>query len=257
MPKQRARAADASYGIITFGDHRQRDRRAELSDALADAPIPPDELPSNLGLYVTPQLLSRFLLMDRLYQQILEVPGIVVEFGCRWGQNLALFSSLRGIYEPFNRHRRIVGFDTFRGFPAVSDEDGPLLRPGAYAVPDGYEEYLSRILALQEAEGGLPHLTRFELVVGDVTETLDSFLADHPETVIALAYFDLDLYRPTKACLETIRPRLTRGSVLGFDDLNAPEAPGETLALREVFGLDRYRLRRSPFNARASYLVID
>ena len=50
---------------------------------------------------------------------------------------------------------------------------------------------------------------------------------------------------------------MTRGSVLGFDEINAHECPGETLALKEVFGLDRYRIRRHPFNSRSSYLVVE
>jgi hypothetical protein len=33
--------------------------------------------------------------------------------------------------------------------------------------------------------------------------------------------------------------------VIGFDELNSPEFPGETLAVREVFGLDRARLQRT------------
>jgi hypothetical protein len=67
----------------------------------------------------------------------------------------------------------------------------------------------------------------------------------------------MDLYKPTRQCLELLKPHLTRGSVLGFDEVNTPETPGETVALREVFGLDRYSLRRSPITSRTSYLTID
>ena len=33
------------------------------------------------------------------------------------------FASLSSILEPYNFRRRIIGFDTFRGFPAPSEED--------------------------------------------------------------------------------------------------------------------------------------
>jgi hypothetical protein len=39
-------------------------------------------------------------------------------------------------------------------------------------------------------------------------------------SIVAFAYFDFDLYEPTKGCLLTIKDRLTRGSILGFDELN-------------------------------------
>jgi hypothetical protein len=45
--------------------------------------------------------------------------------------------------------------------------------------------------------------------------------------------------------------------VLALDELNTPEFPGETLAFREVFGLDRYQLRRSRYLPDRTYLVVD
>ena len=195
--------------------------------------------------------------MDFLYRQIVETQGVVLDLGCRWGQNSAIFCGLRGVYEPFNRLRKVVAFDTFGGFPSTAPEDGAEMLPGAYAVTPGYDARLRELLALQEAESPLGHLRRFEVVRGDASQTLEQYLERNPETIVALAYFDFDLYEPTKRCLELIRDRLTRGSVVGFDEINAHECPGETLALKEVFGLDRYRIRRHPFNSRASYLVVE
>jgi hypothetical protein len=94
-------------------------------------------------------------------------------------------------------------------------------------------------------------------VKGDATVTLDEYLDKHPETIIALAYFDFDLYEPTKKCLTRIRDHFTKGTVIGFDELNWPSFPGETLAVKEVFGLSRYKIHRSPSNPSPSYIVID
>ena len=58
-------------------------------------------------------------------------------------------------------------------------------------------------------------------------------------------------------CLEAIKPRLVRGSILAFDELNDPDSPGETLALMEVFGLNHIRLRRHPYTARTSYFIVE
>ena len=79
----------------------------------------------------------------------------------------------------------------------------------------------------------------------------------NPETIIALAYFDFDLYEPTKECLMAIKTRLVKGSILGFDELNDPDSPGETLALMEVFGLENVQLKRFPFASRVSYFVLN
>jgi hypothetical protein len=82
-------------------------------------------------------------------------------------------------------------------------------------------------------------------------------LKENPQTIISLAYFDFDLYEPTKYCLEAILPHVTKGTVIGFDEVNDKTTPGETVAVREVFGLDRYAIKRYRWNARTSYLVIE
>jgi hypothetical protein len=222
-------------------------------------PIPPNELLSQLGLFLNRQTLSRILFMHDLYQQIVPIHGVVMEFGVRWGQNLALFSSFRGMYEPYNYNRKIIGFDTFAGFPSIAPEDGDdsIAEVGAYGVSDNYEAYLETVLNYHETESPLSHIRKHELVKGDATVTLEKYLQDHPETIIALAYFDFDLYEPTKKCLTLIRDHLTKGSVIGFDELNWATFPGETLALKEVFGLNRYSIRRSPLNPTPSFIVID
>jgi hypothetical protein len=243
--------------ILTFGDNEEKHRRGQLLDLLKNCPIPGGELLVNLGLFLTPQTLSRILFMDFLYRQILEVQGIVIEFGCRWGQNLALFSAMRGIYEPFNRLRKIVGFDTFEGFHRVCDKDGGKMAPGMYSVTPGYERYLEKIIALQEQESPLAHLKKYEIVKGDAGVCVRDYFERNPETIVSLAYFDLDLYEPTRDCLLAIKDRLTPGSILGFDELNDPVTPGETLAFKEVFGLTGHAIRRYPYNSRTSYVLLD
>jgi len=252
-------APDERLGITTYASDDERAHRSEMVDLLRSAPIPNDQLLSNLGLFLESKNLARILFMDFLFRQIVPVHGVVMEFGTRWGQNVALFAALRGIYDPFNRHRKIIGFDTFEGFPEITPEDGSssIMHEGNLAVPEDYQSFLDTVLESHEQLNPLAHLRKFELRAGDATVELPRYLEDAPETIVALAYFDLDLYEPTRQCLEILRPRLVRGSVLGFDELNDPDSPGETLALMEVFGLDHVRLRRLPQVSRASYFVVE
>lgn len=255
--RKSAKTQRPAAGILTFGTADQAARHRGLRRLVAECPVPDSELARNMGLFLVPQTLSRVLFMDFLYRSALETQGIVMEFGCRWGQNLSLFSALRGIYEPFNRLRKVVGFDTFAGFPKVGRHDGALVSAGGYATTAGYEAYLERVMSLMEAESPLAHIKKYDLVKGDVTRSLPAYLKANPSTVIALAYFDLDIYAPTKACLRAIRDRVTRGTVIGFDEVNDETTPGETLALMEEIGLPNVRLKRWPWSARTSYLVVE
>lgn len=253
----RVNQSDANKTI--YSSDAEMERRAEFDDLFWNSPIPRNEILGNIGLFIKRQELSRILYMQELYIKIVPVHGIVVEFGVRWGRNLGLWSSFRGMYEPFNYNRKIVGFDTFTGLSNVVAKDGThrMAEAGTFATAENYEAYLDEVMKYHEAESPLGHIKKYEIIKGDVRETLPAYLHTHPETIIALAYFDLDLYEPTRACLETIRPFLTRGSVLAFDELNYEPFPGETVALREIMGLDRYAIRRSVHTPVPAYLVIE
>lgn len=235
----------------------EAENKKAFAASLKETRIPNEELLDNLGLYLTRQALSRINFIQKLYERIVPVHGVVMEFGVRWGQNISLFSVLRGIHEPFNYNRKIIGFDTFSGFPSVAEEDGASVKKGDYSVPSGWQDDLEKILYFHEQNAPIPHKKKHELVVGDATLMLPAYLDKHPETIVALAYFDFDIYEPTKKCLEAILPHLTKGSVLAFDELNCEQFPEETAAVREVLGLSKYAIRRDPSNPLMSYLIIE
>jgi hypothetical protein len=222
------------------------------------SPIPDRETLANLGLFHVRSSYTRMLFMYKLYLKALTTHGVIMEFGVRWGQNLALFTTFRNIHEPYNLSRKIIGFDSFEGFPSISEQDGEAgaVHVGALSVTTDYEVYLEEILSAHEQLGPRSHIKKHELVKGDVIETLPAYFNDHPETIIALAYFDLDLYEPTKKCLELIRPHLAKNSIVGFDELVLGEFPGETRALKDAWGLSDFEIVRDPISPQQSYLVV-
>ncbi|GGF70372.1 hypothetical protein GCM10007301_32680 [Azorhizobium oxalatiphilum] len=203
--------------------------------------------------------LSRLMYFNDRYKEIVGTTGVICEFGTLYGGTLSTLINLRGMYEPYNYLRRIVGFDTFSGFTDdlsdVERESG--LHAGGYATPSGYERELERVLAAHEQNSPISHLRKFELVKGDVTETFDTWLEVNPSAVISMAIFDMDAYAPTKHVLERILERMPKGSLLCFDELNYPNFPGETVAVREVLGLHNLRLRHDPNNTTMSWCVVE
>jgi hypothetical protein len=209
------------------------------------------------NVFLRRQTLSRILYLNSLYQRIVEIPGVVLEFGCRWGASLPVLMGLRGVYEPFNFTREIVGFDTFEGLYGVSDIDGSRVSEGAFDVSAGYEETLTKILELHATDSPLPDLMRAYVVKGDARETFPTWLSDNRHAVIAMAIFDMDIYLPTREVLQLVVPRLTKGSLLVFDELSTAAFPGETQAVDEVFGLNRLRLQRLPVAPTCAFAVYE
>lgn len=247
------------HDAIVLSSASEKEIQKDFVRLLKEAPLPDDELLPNLGLFLSSKNLSRILFFSEIYRKILHSHGIIAEFGVRWGQTLSVMAALRGIFEPFNRHRKIVGFDTFEGFRGVGKEDGELCKceDGSFSVPPGYEKYLERILLLQEHLNPVQHLRKFELVKGNAVETVPDYLKRHPESIISLAVFDFDIYLPTRSTLEAIRPHLCKGSILVFDELCDDVFPGETIALRETFDLRDLRIQRLPMTSRISFLELD
>jgi hypothetical protein len=191
---------------------------------------------------------------------IVNVPGVIMEFGTWWGQNLVFFENLRAIYEPFNKTRRVIGFDSFGGYTGFSDKDRQtaVMSQGGYSVSSGYKKYLQELLEIHEGNNAVGHLRgRHELVEGDVIETVPTYFKAHPETIVSLAYLDVGLYAPTKAILEGIKPHLVPGSVVLLDELTWDEAPGEAIAFKEVFADVKYKIRKSRYTAERAIVTIE
>lgn len=243
--------------IISASNQKEINDKIELLNILKSNNIPDDLLLDNLGLFIRRQSLSRILLLNKLYKKIINTHGVIMEFGVFFGQNLSLFSSLRGIYEPYNYNRKIIGFDTFEGFPNInSRKDGnhSIIKEGSYSVSKDYEKTLEKILTIHQDNSPINHVKKFEIIKGDATKTIQEYLEKEPQTIISLAFFDFDIYEPTKVCLEKILPRLVKGSILVFDELNCKSFPGETIAYNEVLGLNNYKLNRDKNNPYVSWI---
>ena len=202
------------------------------------------------------QSVSRVLYYNELYKKIVGVSGCILEFGVQWGATLSQLIALRGIHEPYNHRRHIYGFDTFEGFLHTSPEkDGTHLEDGDYNVYPNYEEQLEKLLQLHENNCAVSHIKKFSIIKGDASVTSRNWVEENPHAIVAMAIFDMDIYQPTKDALEAIIPRLTKGSILVFDELNCPQFPGETEAVFEILGVNNLRLQHDPNQPNCSWAV--
>lgn len=241
-------ALDGSSSEGTTADAKQLDFRKRLETMLTDSPLPTEHLLFNLGMYTRSSVLVKFLFLNDVYQRIRDIPGALMEFGVWWGQNLVLLENLRAIHEPFNKQRTVVGFDTFSGYRNFSDQDvhGDVMSDGTYATPPGYRDYLAELLTVHEGGNAFGHLRgQHRLIEGDAEQTVPQYFQEHPETIVALAIFDIGTYRPTKAALAAMKPALVPGSVIVFDELTWPGAPGEAIAFKEMFRDMNYAIEKS------------
>lgn len=238
---------------------QERDYLTDLERYFASSIGSNVEKLENFPKYVPRQSLTRFLSRNEIFKRVLNVQGSIVECGVLFGGGLMTFAQLSSIYEPVNMQRKVIGFDTWSGFPEIHDKDqtgdSPYLQIGELAV-DAYED-LEEAVRLFNENRFLGRVPMVELVKGDVKDTVPQYLEANPHTVVSLLYIDLDLYTPTKVALEHIVPRIPKGGVVAFDELNAKGWPGETVAALEAVGISNMRLERFSFDSHVCYAVME
>jgi hypothetical protein len=236
--------------------HSSRDALAyDLTrEAFAASTLDPLEKLESFPRFATKRSLARFLVKHELFQKALPVAGSVVECGVFNGAGLFAWAQLSTIFEPVNHTRKIIGFDTFDGFPSVSDADhgdGHVWQEGDLRGDE--LDALRLSVEKLDAERPLGHVPQVQLVRGDFCETGPQYVRDNPHLVVSLLYLDFDLYEPTKVALETFLPRMPKGALLCFDELNCANFPGETQALLESVGISGLALRRFPTDPWITY----
>jgi hypothetical protein len=193
-----------------------------------------------------------------IFKLIVPVKGSIVECGVFKGFGVMSWAKLSAMLEPENLTRRVYGFDTFNGFRSVAAQDDNAVAPphrGDLAA-DSHDE-LQELIAQFDNDRFLGHIDKVHLIKGDVAETIPSFVSSHPHLVVSLLFLDLDLFEPTKVAIEQFVPRMPRGAVLAFDELDNPMWPGETLALIEALGVRNLRLTRLEWDPYISYAVLE
>lgn len=182
------------------------------------------------GFYLTsdPTRIGKLLSHYELYKMIYQLPGDIVETGVFKGASFLRWLTFRNLLENQNS-RKVIGFDSFEAFPKTTfEKDKPYVKrfideSGAYSIS---KEELETICMYKEFKN-------YDLVKGNILETVPQYFQDNIHTKIALLHIDTDVYEPAKVALETLWPRVVKGGIVVLDDYGT--FPGETQAVDEFF----------------------
>ena len=143
------------------------------------------------------------------------------EFGVFKGHSIKLFSKFL-----LDKNKIIYGFDSFAGLEEewISSDYNPVGK-----------------FSLNQKKPKLPK--NVKIVQGRVEDTIETFLKDNSGNKIIFSHMDMDNYNPTKYTLEKIKPFLTQGSIVLFDEFYGFQGwkNHEFKALTEVFDEKEYK----------------
>lgn len=212
--------------------------------------------------YIRRQALSKFLARADIFRKVIEIHGSVIDCGVNSGTSLFSFAQLSSIFEPVNYTRRIVGFDTFSGITSITDKDltkhtsSNVIEGGFNSGEDMFDNIM-RGANIFDSNRSLGHIPKIEVVIGDACKTIPDYIRDNPHLVVSLLHLDMDVFEPTRVAIECFLPRMPRGAVIIFDELNQPGYPGETEAVLDTIGIRSLRLQRIAYETGISFAVLE
>ena len=119
-----------------------------------------------------------------------------------------------------------------------------------------YEE-LNELIKTYDKNRYLGHMNKVETIKGDAVKTIPAFIENNRQIVVSLLFLDFDLYEPTKVAIDNFFPRMPKGAIIAFDELDNPAWPGETLALLESIGINRLAIQKIGFDPYIGYAIVD
>lgn len=216
-------------------------QRELLEELYSETGLTAFEMFRNFPVFTPRFNLARFITHYEIFKKIYELPGVIVDLGVFRGSSTFTWAKLCEIFCPTDVRKTVYGFDTFEGFPSLSEEDnGEDLsqdrKVGGYHGGQTMEECLLKAQKAMNFDRHIKHLDRIAFVKGDAVNTIPEFVkAKGAGLKIALLNLDLDLYEPTRAALEYFVPLMVRGGVIILDEYAVDTFGGETKAVDEYF----------------------
>ena len=193
--------------------------------------------------------ISKILSHYEIYKMIKEIPGEIVECGVFKGASYLRFAMFREIFgNPFSK--KIIGFDTFSKFPETTFQDDDKARSKIIDSAGSDSISKEQLVKILDNKGLNKHV---DLIEGDITETIPSYVKATPELKISLLNLDTDIYEPAVTILEHLYPRITKGGILMLDDYGTH--PGETKAVDEYFKNKTVEIKKFPFAMTPCYII--
>ena len=201
-----------------------------------------------IGFYLTSDInrIAKIAAHYELYKSIVNLPGHIVECGVYKGASLIRFTTFREVLEsPYSR--KIIGFDIFGKFPDQNDESDQ-------AFIERFEEAGGNGISVDELDKVFAYKSfkNYELIKGDISETVPNYLSDNPELKIALLHIDIDVYQPSMVILEHFYDRVVRDGLIVFDDFGT--VTGETKAIDEFFKNQDVTIKKLSISPTPAYI---
>ncbi len=211
---------------------------------------------TNFHLTLELSRLAKFIAHYEAYKMVQELPGAIVECGVFKGTSLtrfALFRELLGNY--FST--KIIAFDVFGDqFPNTTYQEDKAQREHWIKTAGPSSISVDQLRQIFE----WMNLQNYELVPGDILETVPKYLRENAGLKVSLLNIDCDFVEPTYCVLENFYGRVVKGGIILLDNYAGEGTTGysyhgDTKGTDDFFTDKNVTIKRFPFGSRPCYII--
>ena len=194
--------------------------------------------------------ISKFATHLELFRRVSGLAGDIVECGVFKGASLSRLIKFRALFEnPFSK--KIIAFDTFGEFPEARYE--PDVKKRELFIKEAGSRSIGkdRLISILQR---LNLYQNIELIEGNILDTVPRYKSENPHLKISLLHIDVDLYDPTKVCLEQLYPLVVKGGIVILDDYGA--FAGANKAIDDFFAGKKLQIQKLPYSKAISFVEI-
>lgn len=201
------------------------------------------------------KVFGKLLARTQIFELVKNIPGDIVECGVFKGTGLFTFLKLKRYLCP-NTHKKVIGFDFFNSNELISnlthqDKDAmsTLFEARNFKHEINFKDELDFMI---KKSGFEDH--EYELISGDIEETVVEYVKTRPGAKISLLYLDLDLEKPTYTTLVSLWDRVSSGGIVVFDEY-AYHNWSESIGVDKFFQDKEIKISSLNFFAPSAYVI--
>jgi len=213
---------------------------------------------TDFNLQVTEDRLAKLLIHYEAFKLIEKIKGSIVECGVFKGTSFVRFATLRNLFN--KKKSKLIGFDHFSPDYPKSKFSNEMNVRKAFIKGAGESsisiKQLKNVLKRKKIEN-------YELVKGNVLETIPKYAKKNNNMKIALLNVDIDFVESTECVLENFYDKMVKGGVIVFDNYKGEIGnknskifySGETDIINKFLKKKGKKIKFSKLFVRPSYII--
>ena len=204
------------------------------------------EIENKYFLNADSQRFAKTIFHYEIFKKIKKIRGDIFELGVFKGNSLMRFANFNQIT---GAKKKFVCFDDFGkfSFTGKNKQDKQFIKKWRKNTGSGIDVIdLKKKLKKKK-------LKNFNLIKGNVLETLPKFLLKKKKFKISLLHLDMDVYEPTALSLRLLYDKVAKGGIILIDDYS--QVKGATMATDEFIKEKKIKIKRYKFFSKPCFIV--